>query len=466
MDRWNSRFEEVFSGGEWKRFSESLDEVLKDYSTSDEDAFELSRLRKAKVYLEGMINAVDPHLVPPSAFTGVVERLGSAADSLMSYKQGKSGSLLVIANDQMDGVISAFLPFVTLRGLGKSVKGVAKEYAESLAEELPQFRRAFEDESEKIQAELEKAKEKLSEVQRVRDRALEVGLEIYEGDGSILSRALEKMDSISESAKKISEEMDRLYVPSDDAGESIVDAVHSFYDSARKSYSEFVKDKSDSNSIFSKIKDFESYVFGEDVGLKSRLNAYELDQKKRFDTLSEKIQSLMPGAVSAGLASAYYKQKISFDEPIRTSTRLFYSAVGILIVGSLVYLVDSISWSGVSFKQVGDWESVFKSFVSKLPFYGPAVWLAYYASKRRSEFQRLQQEYAHKEALANSFESYRKQVSDLQVRSDELMAQLMQSSIEAISFNASKTLDGVHGDKMPIQDAIDAVMKMRESSSG
>ena len=41
----------------------------------------------------------------------------------------------------------------------------------------------------------------------------------------------------------------------------------------------------------------------------------------------------------------------------------------------------------------------------------------------------------------------------------------MQSSIESISFNASKTLDGVHGDKMPIQDAIDAFMKARDKCS-
>ena len=39
--------------------------------------------------------------------------------------------------------------------------------------------------------------------------------------------------------------------------------------------------------------------------------------------------------------------------------------------------------------------------------------------------------------------------------SSELLKVLIQETIETISFNASKTLDGKHGEKMPIQEIVE-----------
>src|SRR5690606_2016354 len=109
----------------------------------------------------------------------------------------------------------------------------------------------------------------------------------------------------------------------------------------------------------------------------------------------------------------------------------------------------------VEFIKLTDWASVGRSVAHKLPFYAPLVWLAYYASKRRSEFQRLEQEYAHKEALAKSYDSYRKQIEDLSGDSDQLMRDLLAKAVSAIAFNASASLDGKHGDKIPMHEIIE-----------
>ena len=69
------------------------------------------------------------------------------------------------------------------------------------------------------------------------------------------------------------------------------------------------------------------------------------------------------------------------------------------------------------------------------------IWVAVYASKRRSENQRLEQEYAHKEALARSYISYKKQISELGKEDNVLLEKLILEAINAISYNASKTLD-------------------------
>jgi hypothetical protein len=81
--------------------------------------------------------------------------------------------------------------------------------------------------------------------------------------------------------------------------------------------------------------------------------------------------------------------------------------------------------------------------------------LALFSSTRRSQYERLQQEYAHKEALATSYESYKKQLQDLKGDSDALQRELISKAIEAVAYNASITLDGKHQEKLPSQQLIE-----------
>lgn len=98
--------------------------------------------------------------------------------------------------------------------------------------------------------------------------------------------------------------------------------------------------------------------------------------------------------------------KKSFDNPINRYSLLFMVSIGLLFFGSLAITIDSIGAYYINFKSLNDWNTVLRELINKLPFYLPIVWLAFFASRRLSEYQRLQQEYAHKEALAKSYHSY------------------------------------------------------------
>ena len=111
------------------------------------------------------------------------------------------------------------------------------------------------------------------------------------------------------------------------------------------------------------------------------------------------------------------------------------------------------------------WESVLKGLVYKTPIYVPIIWLAFVASKRRSEYQRLQQEYAHKEALAKSYDSYKKQLESLDDQDKSMQKELIRKAVDAIAYNASQTLDGHHGDKHPAQDLLGKVSDTVKSTS-
>ena len=54
---------------------------------------------------------------------------------------------------------------------------------------------------------------------------------------------------------------------------------------------------------------------------------------------------------------------------------------------------------------------------------------------------RLSQEYAHKVAIASSYESYKEQIKNLNEENQELLTKLMSSTIDIISKNPSDFLD-------------------------
>lgn len=69
--------------------------------------------------------------------------------------------------------------------------------------------------------------------------------------------------------------------------------------------------------------------------------------------------------------------------------------------------------------------------------------------------QRLAQEYAHKEALAKSYDSYKQQIEKLSEENrNELLPKLMDNMLKAIALNPAETLDKNHKEPTPIEEVI------------
>ena len=98
---------------------------------------------------------------------------------------------------------------------------------------------------------------------------------------------------------------------------------------------------------------------------------------------------------------------------------------------------------------------LFGNISAKMPFIIPALWLVVFLSRRRSEAERLSQEYAHKEVLAKSYDSYKKQIEKLsQEDQEKLLPILMENMIKAISLNPAKTLEKTHQSDNPISEIL------------
>ena len=236
------------------------------------------------------------------------------------------------------------------------------------------------------------------------------------------------------------------------------------------------------DSEIAKISSFHKEIYGDGekiFGIKkniedrnTQLSEFESDQKERYEALKKKIESLLPGATSAGLAKTYYDQKSSYDKSITTNTYIFYGIIAVMFLASFVISTSDISFlpPSIEFVKINTIEDISSFLFFRLPILLPLIWLAVFVSRRRSECERLKQEYTHKAALASSYESFKQQIKDIDGdKADVFMEKLLDSAINAISHNASLTLDKKVDESMPIigivEKTVDKVLEKMPSKN-
>ena len=210
---------------------------------------------------------------------------------------------------------------------------------------------------------------------------------------------------------------------------------------------------SDVDNIQSKFKGYEESLFGkvaEDKdALQTKINKLKEDLSDlnktwstTFSTLKAKIETLLPGATSAGLAKAYQDQKESYGAPYITWSVIFI----LTMIGMVWFAVSTV-------KGTDSFEKAMVGIISRTPFFLPMIWLALFSSKQASQNKRLQQEYAYKESLAKTYEGYKREIEklpDTDIKS-EILEKLMSNLVTASGYNPSETLEkNSHNDNPPL----------------
>jgi DNA repair exonuclease SbcCD ATPase subunit len=205
--------------------------------------------------------------------------------------------------------------------------------------------------------------------------------------------------------------------------------------------------KEDIDKFFIKIFGGEDEQGKRTGGLSTRLSQKEKEadtflntQEKKYKELFEKIESLLPGATSTGLAQAYYDQKISYKWPVIIWAIVFVLAlVGVFITGLLSY-ENGIK---LSFEELLNVEQATSKLIARIPFFFALIWLAVFSSKQHRQNKRLEQEYAHKEVLAKSYQGYKQELeSQGKTATDrEIIGALHKVLIATIAKNPSEIMD-------------------------
>lgn len=467
MSRWIDTFKNNQFQNVWAQLLVALDEVAVDETTPIDSVKEISRIKKILTLIDQIIINVDPELIPVTAYSQWFPQAQACLQQVQAYKGNKNIGHLSNANSNADSLFAQVRPYMLVPEQALDAFSVA---VDAYTESVTKYIQTFEQSAKRVQSALSVAngeavaqKKRFDEIEaRVRRFDDYLFLDV-EQNGTTENRVKAMVEKVAADHKAVTELHEKLF-----SGHNSTSQVIAGYDRDIKNLLAKIGDLADAaESEHSELKKFYHRIFGENIeggegndkkGLKvelderlEQLNKYEDDQKKRHGAIYDEVERLIPGATTASLATAYKNLKDSFNKPIDNYTKAFYGSLIFLLLSGLLMIFD-FSYEPFSFALVkaNEWHEMLRTLLVRAPVVIPVVWFAVFSATRRSQYERLQQEYAHKEALALSYQSYKQQLQDLQVDAEELQKELIAKSIDAISYNASRTLDGKHTEKPPV----------------
>lgn len=189
---------------------------------------------------------------------------------------------------------------------------------------------------------------------------------------------------------------------------------------------------------------------------------FEDGHKTKYNAIHDEISRLLPGALTAGLSSAFASKK---DEEVTASGKLqtrFRNGIGLMIGASLIPIILGILLSkGQGWEQF--LERVPRLVLTMLPLYIPVVWFTASASKKLNLSKRLIEEYAHKEVLSRTYEGLSKQIESIADpgQSAELRFRLLANFLTATSENPGKLISDYQASDHPVMEALEQSYKLQ-----
>jgi hypothetical protein len=472
MSRWTEQFKNHQFQVQWQKLLQTVEVLTLSDETIATNVQELARLRKVITYLNELLQACDPELIPSGVWDSSHSQTLPCLSNVEQFIQNKNIAHLEAANSHLDNILSYIRPYIVSGKKAAQAAGQAfKAYSDTVKENIDLLRLKAQSTVSEIQKNKETSTNYNQEIVEYKQAIQVYERELFSENG-LKTKINELVTQTASNHSQVYDYLQKL-TKGNETESSIILQIEEARKKAISDSKTISSSLSYSNDNLEKLNAFYLQVFGEQNdddeeapdGLKkeieqriSDLEDFKTKQLKTYQAKLEEIESLLPGATSAGLAKAYRDLKVSTERQVKKYSNIFYWSLAGLALTAFISSVHTAGFSGIEFIDTSNLTEWFSKFVYKLPIIGPALWLALFSSKRRSEFQRLQQEYAHKEALTKSYHSFKKQIEGLQEKDNTLMIQLLKSAIEATSFNASTTLDGKHGDKLPVQEVIDGLI--------
>ncbi len=400
MSRYRNALQKQIESSAWEAIRGKIEGLL---DNDEEDQLDyLLRFQKVFVYIDNCLSMIDADLVPYSKWGDFEQQVNSINQLL-----GQASSAGAINPNQLQQLNNGFDALLTLVSpyLVQSYVGVEShveahvQTIKSQDQKASKLLSSLNKKSNSLDEILEEAQAKIKELINIEERAVNFdhnvfGSEDTEGRKEEVIRQVDELKSIHNKAK----ELEISLIVGDENTSSVQNEVNISKRDIEQKRDTIKNLLSDTETKLEDLQKFYIEVYGdgenEEGGLKKEiddrfegLDKYEAEQKNRIRNLDSQIESLLDGATNAGLASAYQKMKISFDRPIFWSTAAFVASI-CAIVGVSWYF--AITPNGDATLTV---DYMLTTFVTRLPFYLPLIWLAVFTSKRRSEYSRLQQEY-------------------------------------------------------------------------
>lgn len=202
-------------------------------------------------------------------------------------------------------------------------------------------------------------------------------------------------------------------------------------------YSEESEEGEDGNYVPGLLEELKTLI--------SNSKKFHGEQTSKSEVMYKNINKLLAGATSTSLAGSYEDQRKKYIGPNIFWTVLFIIAMVVMVVIGIITV-----------KEFTALDEAIKAVIARSPVFAALIWLGMFSSKQQSQNKRLEQEYAHKAALAKSYEGYKQEVSDLseETETSEILSDLLKNLIETIKNNPSETLDkNYHNNGYPLYNS-------------
>ncbi|MCH3694966.1 hypothetical protein LZB65_07870 [Campylobacter lari] len=245
----------------------------------------------------------------------------------------------------------------------------------------------------------------------------------------IIIKNNENLNKVEELNKKIDDFLSKY-------SEIIGNEENSKYKSFISNYTDFEKKKRE-------LDDFYKIVFGSDDGNIQSLKKELEERKEQLKKVEEEAKKVIDLSSDAGLAAGFFKQVKQAND--NKKKNLYFFAGAILCMA--IFNFFTIDW-----KNLNNIDLV--SAIVRLMINTPFIWAATVANINLNKYIKLEQEYAHKESLAKSFERYKDQIKDLSANYEtdekqvELMIKLLDTNIEAFKKNPSDNIEKIRSNNI------------------
>lgn len=185
----------------------------------------------------------------------------------------------------------------------------------------------------------------------------------------------------------------------------------------------------------------------------------------QFVATHEKIESLLPNALTAGLSAAYSIKKSDEIADHKRLEKLFGRAVIALVAVSLIPFSVGV-YQLFHEKTLEDVIlNMPRLVLAILPLYVPVLWFAYSFNRKMNLSKRLIEEYTHKEVLSKTFEGLSTQIQNINdsAISDDLKTRLLYNILEVSSENPGKLISNYNKSDHPLMDVLDKSVKLNNS---
>ncbi len=192
--------------------------------------------------------------------------------------------------------------------------------------------------------------------------------------------------------------------------------------------------------------------------LKGRINLFE----DEYNKATQKIKSLLPDALTAGLSHAFSeKRQAEIKEGEKLSTSFSRAILGLVCVSLVPFIINIyLLHTGKSLEStINDTPRI---VLAILPLYIPFLWLAYFSNKRINLSKRLTEEYTHKEVLSKTFEGLSNQIESVENKemSEELRIKLLYNILDVSSENPGKLISDYNKADHPVMDVLEKSFKL------